>query len=424
MNNTLKSILNIDNNNNFLKYIVKRIKNKNYRGLHISQHNRYDLDYVETIISTIYRLSKENYFEIPRGDYSEREGAAKKYNPNDYPIFKQIVRKVKELEGRGTYNSIKKNFFVDFHRMGIIKRFDKDYNETNSHGRQVVFYGKLTDKAVKLIQSKSRFEKHRLFTDFLDNLFQEHLSDLADLIYNSDYKETQLSVYEFMFILSDLQLSNDQKIKLLNSYNGLKQYQKENLIKLLQEYANPDNFTGDKTEKRDFHNWINESQQLLSLMKQTSYFQVDSDNKYFSLNIGSLGIYTEQVIKRSQSIKSEYFTLHNIKKQNDFELHHIIPISRARNKKEVEELDNVNNLIYLHKEKHREITNNKNKNVYLCINQIISEFYDFETNSIKAKNESESLYSKDIKLLKRLVKHNRQLLKKIYEFEKEIECTE
>ena len=424
MKSILKSILKIEKGNKFLKYIVDRIQQENYRGLHISQHNRYDLDYVESIISSIHKITNGNYFEIPRGDYSERTGGVRKYKIKDYPEFKEIVDSVKKLEGRGTYNSIKKNFFVDFHRMGIIERYDKNKMLVNPYKRTPIFFAKLTNKSYKFLNAKNIFEKYRIFTDFLDTLFQEHLSNLADLIYNSDYKESQISVYEFMFILSDTELSNNEKIELLNSYNELKNHQKEKLIELLKKYADPDNFSGDKTQKRDFHNWINEAQQILSLMKQTSYFQVDKDHSYFTLNIGSVGIFSEQVIKRSARVKNEYFKIHSIEKQKDFELHHIIPISRARNKKEVDELDNVDNLIYLHKTVHSKITNNKNKNLYLYINELVANFCDFEANQICSTNGSDSLYSEEKKIIKKMDKHNKLMIKKIYEFENKINCTE
>ncbi len=246
---------------------------------------------------------------------------------------------------------------------------------------------------------------------------------MADLIYNSDYKETQISIYEFMFILSDTDISNYEKIKLLNSYNSLKQHQKDKFLNLLKKYANPDNFVGDKTTKRDFHNWINEAQQLFSLMKQTSYFQVDVDNSYFTLNIGNTGIYSKIVISRSARVKNEYFKIHNIHKKQDYELHHIIPISKARNKEEVKELDNVINLIYLHKDKHSEITRNKNKNVYIEINENIAFFCAlYEKNVISTKNGRDSIYSKNKKIINKINMHNKKLLLKIFEFDVKMNC--
>jgi hypothetical protein len=68
-----------------------------------------------------------------------------------------------------------------------------------------------------------------------------------------------------MFILTDVELSNP--MKLLSEYRNLKRFQKDKLLKVVQDYANPNNFGGDKTQKKDFHNWINETQQMFMLLK-------------------------------------------------------------------------------------------------------------------------------------------------------------
>ncbi len=85
-------------------------------------------------------------------------------------------------------------------------------------------------------------------------------------------------------------------------------------------------------------------------------------------------------------------------------------------------LDNVNNLIYLHKNKHREITNNNNKNVYLCIDENKAVFLDFEKHSIVAKNNEDSLYAKKKKIISLMDKHNKEMISKIYEFNEKIDC--
>ena len=71
----LDKVLEIEKGNNFIQYIIKRIKTQNYRGIHLSQHNRYDFDYVKNIICVIYNEVKNEFFEIPRGVYSEKSGA-------------------------------------------------------------------------------------------------------------------------------------------------------------------------------------------------------------------------------------------------------------------------------------------------------------------------------------------------------------
>lgn len=420
MNRKLQDILNIDNTNEFLKYIVVRLQRDNYRGIHISQHNRYDLEFVIEMLSVIKDETDNALFEIPRGDYSERENV-KKYNIDDYQEFKNITDKVNSLVGRTTYNSIKKNFFVDFHRMGLITRYDKNKNPSDPHKRTTIYYVSLTYKANNLLNSKNIIEKHRAFTDVLDkNLFNSYLSNLVDLIFNSQYKGDVISIHEFMFIFTDTEL--DKPIKLLSEYRKLKQFQKDRLLILIQEYANPDSFKGDKTQKKDFHNWINETQQMFVLLKQTSYFQVNENNQNIALNIGGYGIFSIDNIKRSDKPKQEYFKLHKHKKQNNFELHHIVAISKAKNKQEVDLLDNVYNLIYLHKDKHLEITKKKNTHVYLSINETIVKFCDFNSAKIQANNEGDALYSKNNNILQKLEIHNKKTIDKIYEFNQKIQC--
>lgn len=420
INIKLKDILNIDNTNEFLKYIVARLQRDDYRGIHISQHNRYNLEFVIKMLSVIKNEVGNALFEIPRGDYSERENV-KKYNIDDYQEFKKITDKVNLTVGRTTYNSIKKNFFVDFHRMGLITRYDKNQIPSNPHKRTTIYYASLTDEANNLLNSKNIIEKHRVFTDVLDkNLFNSYLSNLVDLIFNSQYKGDVISIHEFMFIFTDTEL--DKPIKLLNEYRKLKQFQKNKLLMLAQEYANPNSFEGDKTQKKDFHNWINETQQMFTLLKQTSYFQVDENNQNIALNIGSYGIFSIDNIKRSDRPKQEYFELHEHKKQNNFELHHIVAISKARNKQEVNLLDNVYNLIYLHKDKHLEITKKKNAHVYLSINETIAKFCDFDSEKIQANNGGDALYSKNNSILQKLEIHNKKAINEIYEFNQKIQC--
>jgi len=410
----LDKVLEIEKGNNFIQYIIKRIKTQNYRGIHLSQHNRYDFDYVKNIISVIYNEVKNEFFEIPRGDYSEKSGAKKDYNPNDYPIFKKIVNTIKKITNKGTYNSIKKNFFVDFDRAGILERYDKNFKRINS--KRSIFYCKLTDKAIQFIQEKDILKQHRIFTDFLDNLFEGLLSDFTNLLYNSNYKNDTISLYEFAFIISDTELSNEEKIKLLDSFRELKRYQKEQLIELIKQYSNLTK-NKNKIDKRDFHNWLNETQQIFSLIKQTSYFQLDKNNN-LSLNTSNIGIFSPNVIQRSETPKKEYFQLHKINKDKNFELHHIVAISKARNKTEVEMLDNVYNLLYIEKNLHKKITKNKNKHNYLVIDKNII-LCDFKENKIIAPLK---FIKFNLQLKNKVENYNKVLLKEIFEFDKQLDC--
>ena len=73
MDDTLKKILNIQPDNQFLEYIVERVQRDDYRGIQISQHNRYTIDEVFVILQAIYSVVGDDYLEIPPGDVTKSE---------------------------------------------------------------------------------------------------------------------------------------------------------------------------------------------------------------------------------------------------------------------------------------------------------------------------------------------------------------
>lgn len=306
--------------------------------------------------------------------------------------------------------------------MGFLLRYNKNKQLITHNKRTPIYYAKLSNNAINFINyDDNLLSKYRLFTNAIDNIFAGHITELANTLYYSDYKNTTISIYEFMFILSDVNLSRNDKINLLDSYRLLKKNQQKNIIKLLKKYASPKNFIGDKKSKRDFHNWKNESQQIFNLLKTTVYFDI-APNRFLKLNIGKTGIFPENYIKRSQAIKIDYFSYHKVENNLKFELHHIIPISQAKNKDEFKLIDDKRNLIYLEKNKHKEISKNNHSNVYLGLNSITATFCDFNNNKIIAKNKIDALYSIEQKVINSLIKYNRNLLKTIHNFDNNIQC--
>ncbi|MCG2700887.1 hypothetical protein L6267_01850 [Candidatus Parcubacteria bacterium] len=412
MNDILKQIQNLNPDNKFIRYIVKRVQKNDYRGLHISQHNRYDLEYIEAVILSINKVAGDKFFKIPPGDYKKNEGQSLVLKYNEY---KTIVDKINEKTERGTYNSIKKNFFVDLDRMGFLARFDKDKNLITRESRKGIYYAKLTKNAKEFIESKILLDKYRIFTNAVEKLFGYGLSEIVETLYYSDYKNTTISIYEFVFILLDDTLNRDEKIELLQSYRSLK-HKRQQFIELMKKYANPKNFAGDKTQKRDFHNWKNEAQQIFSLLKTTIYFDI-APNRYLKLNVGQTGIFSDDLLKkRSISVKIEYFNFHSINKMKNFELHHIVPFRYVKNKHEFKLIDDCKNLIYLHKNKHKEITKNKDKNIILYADDLKIELKDFDNNSIMANNKNAKYSKKKTKVMNN---YNGKLLESIFEFKKQ-----
>ena len=404
----LLEIVSINEDNLFLKYIVKRLRDNKYRGWHISQHNRYDLGDIEIILRNIQKVVGTDSFAIPPGDY-DRDATL----TGDFQNFQAIVNGVNSEMGRGTINSLKKNFFPDMEGMGFLVREKIKPSKTSAP----VLYGRLTPGAIEFIEAGTLIEKYKKFTDGIDKLFGSKISELAEMIHLSEYVNDTISIYEFMFIFSDSSEDLD-KIELLDSYRSLKKHERAKVIELVKKYANPDNFDGNKTVQRDFHNWKNQAQQIMSLLKTTVYFEADQ-NKFFRLNVGSTGFFQEPT-KRSIIPKREYFTFHDVEKRDKFELHHIVPISSARNKEEAKMVDNYINLIYIHRGRHKRITQNGDKNVVLTIDPNEAIFSDFEDKDIvKTENEEDALYTKDTSKIEKIAEYNTGLLKSIFEFEKQ-----
>jgi hypothetical protein len=402
----LREILLIDQRNIFLKYIVKRLQSDKYRGWHISQHNRWrDIDDVIVVLQEIERISKTDCFAIPPGDW-KRSAVL----PEEFKKYQAMVRGINVKNDKGTINSVKKNFFPDLDKMGFLIREKK----RNNNGR-LFFLGHLSDQAVKILNAKNLIEKYKLFTDAIDRLFGSKISELAETLYLSEYSNDPISIYEFMFIFSDSSLNGSEKIELLAAYRSLRKYEQKKLIELVKKYAEPSNFSGNKTNKRDFSNWKNEVQQMMGLLKTTVYFEVEH-NRFFRLNVGSTGFFQKSET-RSVVPKHEYFRFHKIKRQENFELHHVVPISAARNRKEAKMIDDYRNLIYLHNVKHKEITRAGAGKVVLSIIPKMVCFSDFEGQyKIKANNDKDAFYSKDSRKIKKVLDYNISLLQSIFQY--------
>jgi hypothetical protein len=405
----LKNIIAIKPCNLFLEYIVERVQDVNYRGIHISQHNRYDLERLTHILNGIYEVVENRQFRVPLGD---DEGVQESGCDEYYRIIKAVNRRA----GIGTINSLKKNFFVDFERMGLLYRFNKKGESIGNSKRSHVYYAQLTNAAISLITSSSIVERHKIFTDSLDKLFANELTYLAETLYYSNYKNDPIGIWEFMLILSDDRPKfRNEKIKLIDSCRELKLWQQKKAIDLIKQYCNPKNFRGNKTTQRDFGNWKNETQQIFTLLKNTVYFDITKSS--LRLNTGTYGIFSEtQIKRRGLGAKHEYFVQHKIKKKiPTFELDHIVSFSSAKNKVEFGLIDNWRNLLYLRNDKHEQKTKYRDRNVVLTATEKEIHLYDFDRKSrISARNGASVVYAG--KLADNMQKYNREILKAIFEY--------
>lgn len=274
-------------------------------------------------------------------------------------MFAGIVRDINAATGKATTNSLKKNVFPDLDRMGLLERCNPRGEPIS--GRQSVASARLSVAGKDFATSDKLIERYNFFTKGVDELFSGRISEIAELIYYSNYRAEKISIYELMFILSDESESVD-RVALLDAYRSLPKVSRGKLIELIKAYADPGRFEGNKTAKRDFNNWKNEAQQILGLLSTTIYFE--ADNTGFKLRTGQLGVF-EVAPKRSQTAKVEYFRAHGVQRAQSYELHHIVPFRSARNKTEFKLVDDYRNLLYVHKLKHKEIGEWNEKHVVL-----------------------------------------------------------
>ena len=220
-----------------------------------------------------------------------------------------------------------------------------------------------------------------------------------------------------MFIFSDENESLN-KIELLDSYRRLNSCQRHKVNELVKAYAQPENFAGDKTHQRDYDNWKNQAQQIMGLLVDGVYFEIDKNN-FFRLNSDDTG--SPQGTRRGSRVrKQEYFVYHDVERRDNFEVHHIIPLKKARNvengRAKWRLIDDHLNMIYIHKSTHQNITNLGEKYAVLKIDQNKIVFSHLNgSEGIRATNGEDALYTRDPSKIEEIAHYNERLVKSIYQ---------
>ena len=300
MDEIRQKILNIKPGNKFLKYIAARVARMDYRGVHKSQHNRYDIDKLGKILKAIHKIAGENKFRVPRGDSGMIEANLKDMKINQ-PCFYKIYQRLRSQGVIKAPDPLRKNFFVEFSRLGFIEKYNKQGALLDPFKRTYTERVRLSADGLKFLNAQTLFEKHKIFTEGVEKLLNNTLTDLVSAIDLSSYRRDKFYFEEYTLIFSDDKLDGSEKIARLEAWRSLSRNERDEALSLIKSYCSPDEYTGDKTSKRDYHNWRNETQQLMQLFKMTVYFQVYKNR--FSLNTGKeFGIFEA---KRSGGTKEQ-----------------------------------------------------------------------------------------------------------------------
>ena len=103
----------ISKGNEALEFIEKRLLDEKYRESKSSQHNRYVMSQIIDILDLLNKFApKQALMQIRTQDTSKRPHNI----PEEY-IYAQFCGEVKRKAKIGTQDAMRKNLFVDIHRM-------------------------------------------------------------------------------------------------------------------------------------------------------------------------------------------------------------------------------------------------------------------------------------------------------------------
>lgn len=406
-------VANINPGNKALEFIDLRVKDEKYRGYHSSQHNRYTMKQVVDILLLLEKYApSQKLMAIRTTDISKRP----ENTPEEFS-YAQFCNEAKNKAGIGTQDAMRKNIFVDLHRMGLIERYNKDKVSIDAFGKQQVKYVSISKLGLRLIHAKTILDKYFIFSKCIDILLGGCIDILLDILRDKEYKIDDINSYEFMFFISAIgttskfNINTDKAVELIKEYRRLTSIQRRAVIEKLKEELNPDKFQGSKLEKKDFHNWHNEAQQIFYLLNQTIYFEVRGAQLVLKTGKDS---FTEISTKLDRSLNEKYlyFVEHKVEKTSGFELHHIVPLSWSESIQHFKLLDKWENMVYIDGFTHAKITQNKNRNIVVGIVHDDILLSDFSKNVVHLRYKKNILYTP---IKKEIIKqYNQDLLNIIH----------
>ncbi|GAA9670596.1 type IIS restriction endonuclease subunit R [Helicobacter pylori] len=403
----LLEITQLDPSKECLKFLANRIQSIYYRGIHLSQHNRYTKKEIKIIIQAIFDGVGEELLQIRTSDISKRPS-----NIEGEEVYAKVVDNINKQLERTTQDSLRKNLFVDMHRMGLIERYNKNKEPTNPYNiRSYIKYVSLTPLALEFLNATDLLQENFCYTQALENLLQGFGAECREIMIELDSE--YLYIEEMMFFVTFLNIEKFTRSKIIEyvrEYRGLSRIQKVKLKELVQDYCNPNHFNGNKLEKRDYHNWKNETNQIFTLLEQSVFFERDK-NKLTLRTLDGQNKQNDKKLKRSIKEKALYFEKHGVKKEKGFELHHIVPLCLARSIEEFDLLDKWENLIYIDAFNHAKISQTQNKHICLYFKNcdaILSKGFKEEQESLYLTYIENVLYKLDLQ--NAMLEYNKDLL--------------
>ena len=399
-------LLQFDPGNKALGYIETRIQDPRYRGDISSQHNRWKFEDLTFTLSKLQEFANiDGMLQIRSTDKSKRPHNS----PGEYQ-FAKFCGEVVEGLGKGSQDAMRKNWFVDWNRAGWLERFDASGDLIPAGAaRAIPRYVKVSVDGQKLLEPERTItDQYFVFSKGIDKLYSGTIGVLLNLF--REHQIAHIDLQEFTFFVSAIHapasfgLGLDAAAGLIRSWRQLTPLMRAQVGAYLSKVMVPDSAVP-KNEQRDFHNWINKSQQTFHLLRQTIYFEFvpHPKNSHFNrLHYRGDDIKTGQSfvpkndkkLKRSLGEKHGYFKEHLLEKKIGFELHHIVALAWAESQYEFKLLDDWRNMVYIDAYSHAKISQNNNKNVKLTlIGEGQISLNDFEGGKVALSRPENALYS-------------------------------
>ena len=159
MDKILQEIAHIDPSKECIKFLVERLQSKEYRGIQISQHNRYTKKEILVILGEIYNLVGEGLMQIRTTDLSKRP-----QNIDGEEKYAELTNNISIKLSRCTQDSLRKNIFVDMHRMGLINRYNAKNKALSPSEKGIKKYISISKLGISMLKEKNIFSQNLLFT--------------------------------------------------------------------------------------------------------------------------------------------------------------------------------------------------------------------------------------------------------------------
>lgn len=378
--------------NKSLEFIVSRVKDVKYRGVISSQHNRYTLKKIYVILSALNSLRpNKSLLRIRTTDISKRP--ANLVSEFDYA---QMCDEIKKEIGIGTQDALRKNIYVDLHRMGLIERYDRDGKPIDSLSARDVVYVSSTDMGIRFVEASPQ-EQHFIFSKALNNFMPGYVDILINLLSDESQLIKKITPSEFMYFVSAVNSQTTFNITvqecydLIVNFNALSIIQRKAVDDYLKDLLKPENFEGEKPEKRDFGNWKNKADQIFKVLSQSVFFDINNGNLVLTKKDGIFEGSSKKLL-RSLEQKSLYYKMHGVKKILGFELHHLISLSHSEDLATFKALDFWQNMLYIDGYSHNQISQNGNKNIKLSAAGNDLALSDFDGGVVKLINQRNVYY--------------------------------